>query len=261
MVIVNQAVEYCGNDNLRYVIQPRKLINLMDTLATTNIGGGVYKTIPLDQSVPFTPDSAFYRVGVDGGGASDDFDNTIQIVKNGVYELSGQISLDDKRPSVKGSRDAVAMRIERCRCSLGLVTACAACEGEATVSSISAKCDDVVDAGDRNDDHEDGSEGLCVLDSDETCTEDDDCDGSDTCDFTVGNSGSGGMWCVLDGGKAASAASKRLLVAWTVNRRVFAKLYAGDYLRLRGLTMDSKGYLSPYGSYLSVEYIGGAYED
>jgi hypothetical protein len=231
MVIVNQAVEYCGHDNLRYVIQPRKLITFIDTLGYPDVrkickkctNGQKFTTLELDTTIPYTPDSEYYSTSSD----------RIQIKKEGIYEITGQISMVDTDASTSKGHDALEMKLERCHCS------------------NNALC------GDENDDCLAASDGIRVKYA--GCND----DGTDT-DLATNNNHEQGKWCVLDGGQAASYLNKKTLGSYSVTRTVFAKLNKYDFIRLRGMINDNKtdyGRLMPFGSFLKIEYVSEAYED
>jgi len=240
-VISGSAFEYCGNDNFRYVIQPRKLITFIDTLGNPQSGnvnrkicknctnGQKFTTLDLDTTIPYTPDSKYYSTS----------DDRIQIQKTGIYEITGQISMDDIEQSTSRGHDALEMKLERCHCS----------------TYGSDNCDT------ENSDCEDTADGVKVNAS--GCKDDGTGVGDDT-DLATNNNHAEQKWCVLDGGQAASYLNKKTRGSYSVTRTVFAKLNKYDFIRLRGMINDPKtayGLLMPFGSFLKIEYVGEAYED
>lgn len=229
VAIVNQAVEYCGNDNLRYVIQPRKWITLIDTKGYDNGSqaiAGLWRTVELDTSIPSVPDEVFFKVGA-GTTA-----RTIQVMKSGIYKISGQITTDHTKAS-NNKRDAVRLRLDRCRCDDN-DTGC--------YGSNNTQCGYVATA-------DLDSDGLPGSDCDDGATS-----GASNSDH------SNQTWCPLDGGESAAHAGKWNVVRIGVHNTVFAKLNQYDFIRLRG-RMASRGYLGQYASHLMIEYMGESHED
>jgi len=241
MLITDSALQYCAYDGLRYVIQPRKLITFIDTLGNPQSGnvnrkicknctnGQKFTTLDLDTTIPYTPDSKYYSTS----------DDRIQIQKTGIYEITGQISMDDIEQSTSRGHDALEMKLERCHCS----------------TYGSDNCDT------ENSDCEDTADGVKVNAS--GCKDDGTGVGDDT-DLATNNNHAEQKWCVLDGGQAASYLNKKTRGSYSVTRTVFAKLNKYDFIRLRGMINDPKtayGLLMPFGSFLKIEYVSEAYED
>jgi len=97
IVVRDSALEFCGNDNLRYALQPRKFIHYRDTNCDgiddcddrDDRIGTSFEIAELETTVPATPDSNFFAVA----------SGIITVQRDGVYAVRAGVT-----PEFRGSK-------------------------------------------------------------------------------------------------------------------------------------------------------------